>query len=970
MLLKSSGWKKPIAVMLAGVSLTMLAGIFARDWEESHNLNEITFRSESRLVAFRSSIHVMFNTARHIRTAIHKELVVEQNDTLERDEFISIVENYLSGPEKTAMRSMAWLPKTAVPGQAAFRYEALYAVNTPGFGISPGEDGAANPTHRAHIQAAAESGIVTMDMHLDRSSHQIVSMFLPLYRSSTLLPDEPGEDLLLGIVYSEWDIGVLLEVASSKTPVSGLDFYLHSMEPDDGPLLIYEHRSRSRVATDTDMLLEPVWHHDFEVAEHRWRLSSVPSPQFIHSHPVVLAWIILLFGTILSLGAAFYIHRVGMREALVERQVTLRTRELEHSQQSLKESQRIARLGGWEWTISTGELKWSDEVYRLFGYEPQAFAASYERFLEAVHPDDRGVVERAVEAALQGDKYDVTHRILLPDGVIRFVHEQGRVEYDEHNVPVRMLGTVQDITEQRRAERRLHRLAMALSHTVELVVITNREGIIRYVNHAFEKVSGYSSGEVLGKRPNLVKSGRHPDEYYAAMWKKISRGKSWSGSFTNRKKSGDLYEVEQTISPIFDPYGEINGYVAIQRDVTEERKHQAKMEHTQRLESLGVLAGGIAHDFNNLLTSIMGNISLARRKQRQGSAEVITHLERVEKASESAAELCRQMLAYSGQGNYLREWFDLNEIIQEMTALLQVTLSKKVTLKLAIGPCNCMIHGDKSQVQQVVMNLVINASEAIEETGRTGEVHLSTRVVEMGDNSFENCFYHDTEKPEPGPYLCLTVSDNGCGMDDETRLKMFDPFFTTKFAGRGLGTSAILGIVKSHHGALAFETEVDRGTTFRVYFPCRKEQAVTEESSKQAHARPQHTDLKGKTVLLIDDEETILETTGLMLEELGCEVKCTASATEGIDLYAQNSRDISLVILDMTMPEMDGLACAARLFEINANAPIVLSSGYSREVLEELSGSMKFSGFLQKPYFQNQLATLVQDLLGSSPMKS
>jgi len=957
-----SEWKASIAVLVIGMALSMLACSYVREWEEAQYFKEVAFRSESRLLALEGTVQSTFRTIHNVRSAIGQALLSGSSSELNEQAFDAIVESFIPEEDRAALRNVAWIPRSATADKRGYRYHVLYSRFDSVFGIKPGMDASKIQTHERHIREVAESGESLIDMHRDRDSHQIVSMFVPLFAQ----PEKLGEAFLIGIVYAEWDVGVLLEAASESMPISGLDFLLYDIEEDGAQSLIYSHHSRLSSSSERSNM-EPVWFGEITVAEHQWKLTAAPSPGFQRAHPVVLAWIIIAIGSLISLAAALYVWRVAVRGSLIEHEVELRTAELLRSQKSLVETQRIAHLGGWEWNIQSGELEWSDEVYRVFGYTPGEFKPTYERLLELVHPDDRARVVENINGALSGKQYSIVHRVILPDGSIRAVHEQARLELDKQGDPVRMVGTVQDITEQRRAERRLHRLAMALAETAESVVITNENGVIRYVNKAFEAMSGYAAEEVLGKTPNMVKSGMHSDDYYKVMWKTVSSGKSWFGTFTNRNKSGELYEVEQTISPIHDMYGEITGYVAVQRDVTGEREQREKMEHTQRLESLGILAGGIAHDFNNLLTAIMGNATLAKGKK--DIEEVEEHLNRIEMTSERAAELCRQMLAYSGQGDYVREWFDLNHRIYDMVELLQVSLSKRAKLDIDLQAVACEVHADKSQIQQVVMNLVINASEAIEETERSGKIVLTTECLEMNGNDFEQCLHHESVVPESGDYFCLTVSDNGCGMNEETRVKLFDPFFTTKFTGRGLGTSAMLGIVKAHHGALSVETEIDVGTTFRVYLPCRQaEDASVESTVDPANVRStkksdRAPSLQGLSVLLVDDESFVLDIISKMLESFGCDVEKALNGHDAVEFYREHGDEISLAIVDMTMPDMDGLSCAEKLLELDPQASIILSSGYSEDLLAERTEGVAISGFLQKPYSSNQLYDLLIQLL-------
>jgi len=960
-----TNWKFPLAVLATGMALSMLTCSYVREWEETSYYKEIVFRSETQMVAFKGAIRTAVESGNHIRAAVQNELFYNPQGEFGQERFAALVEDYLNEEEKTGIRNISWIPKSGRPDGKGYRYLVRYSLYDSAFDIKPGVDAASINTHREHILQAAESGEHAVDMHLDRDSHRIISIFVPLYQPGDRKGIELGEDRLAGIVYLEWDVGEVLEATQFKLPVSDLDFYLYEVGHEGSMELIFASESRSgrgmKQPDRESVWKESFWVDSFWVAEHLWQLSSVPSPEFARAHPVVLAWMVIIFGTLLSFSAAYYVWRVSIQKSLVEREVQLRTAELKRSRESLEESQKIAHMGSWEWNITTDAILWSDETFRIFGYAPQAFRPTFESFVRAIVPEDLERVTTAIDDALEGGDYTIVHRIALQDGAVRVVREQGRVDYGSEGYPMRMVGTIQDITEQHRAERLTHRLAMALAGTAESVVITNRDGVIRYVNRSFEKMSGYRAEEAIGKTPNLVKSGQHSDEYYRVMWEQVSGGQPWLGMFTNKNKNGKLYEVEQTISPIRDEHGDINGYVAVQRDVTGERERRKKMEHTQRLESLGLLAGGIAHDFNNLLTAIMGNASLARIAE--DVQEMNNYMKRIERASEHASELCRQMLAYSGQGESVRESFNLSERIHDMTELLQVSLNKNASLSMDLGPCNCLIHGDKSQIQQVIMNLVINASEAIEETGRRGEIRLSVGLRDMHEKDFENCLHQEGNVPPSGNYCYLTVSDNGCGMDDETRMKVFDPFFTTKFTGRGLGTSAMLGIVQAHGGALYLETARGEGTTFTVYLPCEPYEkcGAVEAPIEAGHREPSQA--PGKTILLIDDEVYVLDVMNSMLDIGGYRILRAENATQGIDIFSRHAGEISLVILDMTMPEIDGISCAAQLLEIDPQARIVLSSGYNKEVLKGHIKDLKFAAFLQKPFSRKELTGVVDGLL-------
>ncbi|PJC71235.1 MAG: histidine kinase, partial [Zetaproteobacteria bacterium CG_4_8_14_3_um_filter_59_5] len=454
-----------------------------------------------------------------------------------------------------------------------------------------------------------------------------------------------------------------------------------------------------------------------------------------------------------------------------------------------------------------------------------------------------------------------------------------------------------------------------------MVVLTDTEGYITYVNPAFERCTGYTAAEVIGHTPKIVKSGEHDAEYYAEMWLAITSGKVWRDGFKNRRKDGSIYQVSQSIFPVVDASGAVIAYAAVQQDVTERKRMEEKLRHTDRVESLGVLAGGIAHDFNNLLTSILGHASLAKEKS-DTSSPVWHHLERIEQASLSSADLCRQMLAYSGKGKFVVQPVDLSRLIETMGKLVEVSVSKKIGIRYMLSDQLPLIEADVAQMQQVVLNLLTNASEAIGE--QYGSITVSTGQLAVDTDYLEECLGH--EHIQAGDFVYLEVIDSGCGMSRETQGKIFDPFFTTKMTGRGLGMSAMLGIVRGHRGVLRISSESGQGTSIRVLIP-----ATGEQSRVVAAELPEDIPMKSGTVLVIDDEEVVREIAQTMLEGMGYGVLKACDGIEGLEQFEEFKERISFVLLDMTMPKMSGLECFAELRRLDPDVRVILSSGYTEQ---------------------------------------
>jgi signal transduction histidine kinase/ActR/RegA family two-component response regulator len=414
------------------------------------------------------------------------------------------------------------------------------------------------------------------------------------------------------------------------------------------------------------------------------------------------------------------------------------------------------------------------------------------------------------------------------------------------------------------------------------------------------------------------------------------------------------------------PSGEVERFSTISIDITERKRAEEEkrglerqVQQAQKLESLGILAGGIAHDFNNLLMVVLGHAELALKEispmsPARGSITEITT------AACRAADLCRQMLAYAGKASFALERVGLRELVEEMAHLLKTAISKKAILNLNLERGLPPIEADPSQIRQIVMNLIINASEAIGD--RSGVI-----TVSVGATRCDEEYLRKTELRNdlsPGLYVHLEVTDTGGGMDAETRSRIFEPFFTTKFTGRGLGLAAVLGIVRAHKGALKMYSEPGKETTFKVLFPALEdagEEARTYVSSPLA-------DWRGKgTILLVDDEESLIALGARMLEHLGFTVLTAADGQQAVNLYRERGKEIDLVLMDLTMPHMDGAEAFDELRRMNPEVRVVLASGYSHEDVASRFAGKGLDGLLPKPY---TLAKLRESLAGLMPARS
>lgn len=502
----------------------------------------------------------------------------------------------------------------------------------------------------------------------------------------------------------------------------------------------------------------------------------------------------------------------------------------------LAEAQRIARVGSWEWRIASDQRWWSDEYYRILGLRPEEESPTRETFFRRAHPDDRELIQKWTQEVLTStNPRSFEYRIIRPDGMERILWTEARLERDAEGKPYRLLGTSQDITENRRAQE-------------------------------------------------------------------------------------------------------------------EKEKLERKLQEAQKLESLGILAGGIAHDFNNLLSAVIGNAGLLGLKLPADSPLRVFH-SNILQASERAAALCRQMLAYSGRGRFVLAALDLNRSLRELLGLLNMSIGKKVELQLDLAPSLPLVMADATQIGQVMMNLVINASEAIGD--RTGRICVSTgvrSVKPLAQNPAD--LSHDL--PE-GDYVVFEVRDTGCGMDDATRRKIFEPFFTTKFTGRGLGLAAVLGIVRGHSGVIQVESEIGVGSTFRMLLPTNSGSTIESGTAEKPGS------LRGEgAILVVDDDPLVCETASLMLRSLGFRVTGAADGDEALIRFRESPDSLRLVLLDLTMPKLDGEEVFRTIHALRPQLPVVLMSGFSEQEATARFAGAGLAGFLAKPFRLEELTSAVR----------
>ncbi|MBN1478535.1 PAS domain S-box protein [Candidatus Sumerlaeota bacterium] len=511
--------------------------------------------------------------------------------------------------------------------------------------------------------------------------------------------------------------------------------------------------------------------------------------------------------------------------------------------------------------------------------------------------------------------------------------------------------TALNITARRRAEADRARLATAIEQTAEAIVITGTDGAIQYINPAFTESTGYSIDEVLGNTPRILRSGRHDAAFYRDLWETITRGEVWSGHFINRRKDGSLIEEEATISPIRDESGEIVAFAAVERDVTREKELEAQLRQSQKMEAVGQLAGGIAHDFNNLILGVLGFTDLAIMSL-DADHPSRADLEQVREAAEKAATLTRQLLAFSRRQLLQPEDLDLNAVIANLMRMIRRMIGEHIELEVIPGQSLGTVHADRGQVEQVLLNLCVNARDAMPAGGKI-TIETENVVFDSG-----HCLSHPWAKP--GPHVLMTISDTGVGMDQATLGRIFEPFFTTKEMGRGtgLGLAMVYGIMRQHGGMIQAQSEPGMGTTFKLHFPVVERGAAEEEHRIKG---PVHGGTE--TILIAEDERTVRELFRRILAGAGYTVLCAGNGEEALQIFHEHRDQINLALIDVVMPRLGGRAVCEHIRQARPDMRFLFTSGYSVDAIHTDFIKDRAIELLQKPLRPEELLRKIRTIL-------
>jgi PAS domain S-box-containing protein len=506
---------------------------------------------------------------------------------------------------------------------------------------------------------------------------------------------------------------------------------------------------------------------------------------------------------------------------------------------------------------------------------------------------------------------------------------------------------VSDEIKRKQTDDQIRTLTLSVEQSPVSIVITDLDGNIEYVNPSFIKTTGYTMDEAIGQNPRILKSGKSSEQIYKDLWDTISSGHEWRGEFLNKKKNNELYWESAVISPVINEKSEVKHYMAIKEDITEQKMLQQQLQQSQKMDSLGKLAGGVAHDFNNLLTVINGFSEIALTKI-DDKESLYRDISSIHSAGKKAENLVRQLLSFSSLQTYQPEIININNIIKNLNKMMRRLISEDIIIDMNLAKELSLIQGNQGQFEQVLMNLIVNARDAInQKTKKSFEKKIEIITANIIIDEKEALKYHEGKH---GQYVLLTIIDNGIGMSEEILSKIFEPFYTTKETGKGtgLGLATVYGIIKQNNGWINVSSVIGVGTTFKIFWPTTEE--IEDYPDEINDSKENYLNGGDETILLVEDDGDVRELVQSALENYGYNVHAEVDGLKGIEFLKNSDIHIDLLITDIVMPNLNGKELAEQALNLQPDLCVLYTSGYTDDQLVTDGELETEINFLQKPY--------------------